>query len=162
MADLPSWLSPLPAEPGSGPFVVPAQTFSELIPGLLGTVASMMVLDPLQLRWEGEQLQIEGQLRPEGLPPGLPSGVLWKLQGKIWGKDSPRLDLCATAQLPPQEGVLKLQSLRFVLFGEAPDIFGRVQGLVLLDSQPPVSLPFQAELGQERLEFTEDPLALLE
>jgi hypothetical protein len=162
MADLPSWLSPLPADPGSGPLLLPAQTFAELIPGLLGTVASMMVLDPLQLRWEAEQLQIEGPLRPEGLPPGLPLGVVWKLQGKIWGKDNPRLDLCATAQLPPQEGVLKLQSLRFVLFGEAPDIFGRVQGQVLLDSQPPVSLPFQAELGQERLEFTEDPLALLE
>lgn len=162
MADLPSWLSPLPGDPGSGALVLPAQTFAELIPGLLGTVASMIALDPLELQWEGEQLLISGTLRPEGLPVGLPSGVQWKLQGKIWGKDHPRLDLCATAELPPQKGLLKLQGLRFVLFGEAPDIFGRVQGMVLLDSQPPVSLPFQAELGQEHLEFTEDPLALLE
>ncbi len=162
MADLPSWLSPLPGDPGTGALVLPAQTFAELIPGLLGTVASMIALDPLELRWEGEQLLIAGTLRPEGLPTGLPSGVTWKLQGKIWGKDNPRLDLCATAELPPQKGLLRLQGLRFVLFGEAPDIFGRVQGMVLLDAQPPVSLPFQAELGQEHLEFTEDPLALLE
>ncbi len=140
--------------------MLPAQTFAELIPGLLGTVASMMVLDPLQLRWDGEQLELSGKLGPEGLPAGLPAGVVWDLQGKIWGKENPRLDLTATAALPPQAGLLQLQSLRFVLFGEAPDIFGRVQGLLAIEGQPP--LPLQAELGQEGLEFTGDPLALLE